>query len=137
MDDPKAPDFAMLRAVEILAQMHERARTRNNPPPPQLDFTLAFQSERLELRLGDTTRASVEEILGTAFSYPARGWHTYAVRARPRSFLSLFYRRHTLLAAEIYVPRAERVPQIALVDAGDLRLEPGSVAIGTSVDAMP
>ena len=137
MDDPTAPDFAMLRAVESLAQMHDRARTRPNAPSPQLDFPIALQSDRLALRLGETKRSAVEALLGTGFSYPVRGWHTYAVQARHRAFLSLFYRDGALLGAEVYVPRAQGPPKIAAAPTGDFRLQPGDVGIGAPIDAVP
>ena len=127
----------MLRAVEILAQMHDRARTRPNAPSPQLEFPIVLQSDRLALRLDETTRAAVEALLGTGFSYPVRGWHTYAVQAPQRAFLSLFYRNGTLLGAEVYVPRAQGPPKLAPAATGDLRLQPGDVGIGAPIDAIP
>lgn len=131
------PDFAMLRAVEVLAQMHERARRRENTPPAPLDRPVVLHSARIAFALGKTTRPQVERELGVAFSYPARGWHTYATKESGRTcLLSAFYKEGTLVAAELYVPRSERTPSLAPRDFGGFRLEPGGVAIGMHVDAV-
>lgn len=128
----------MLRAVEILAQMHDRARRRPNVPPPALDRAVVLQSERFTIEVGKTERAQMEKALGIAFSYPARGWHTYAVReGSRRCLLSLFYRDGLAVAAELYVPRSERAPDLEPRDFGGFRLEPGSVAIGLQASAVP
>jgi len=138
MGEKPPPDFAMLRAVEILASMHERARTSENVPPPPLDRPVILQSERIALQVGTTQRADVERNLGVAFSYPARGWHTYATKERGvRCLLSLFYKSGALVAAELYVPRSDRAPALAPRDFGGMRLEPGGVHIGMPVSAIP
>jgi hypothetical protein len=131
------PDFAMLRAVEVLAQMHELARRRENIPPAPIDRPVVLHSTRIAFELGKTTRPQVERELGIAFSYPARGWHTYATKESSRTcLLSAFYKEGTLVAAELYVPRSERAPALAPRDLGGFRLEPGGVAIGMHVDAI-
>lgn len=131
------PDFAMLRAVEVLAQMHDRARRRENIPPVPLDRPVVLHSTRIAFQVGETTRPCVERELGTAFSYPARGWHTYATRESGRAcLLSAFYKEGTLVAVELYVPRSERAPSLAPRDLGGFRLEPGGIAIGMHVDAV-
>ena len=127
----------MLRAVEILARMHERARRAPNTPPPLLDRPVLLQSERITFTLGTTRREAVERELGIAFSYPVRGWHTYASRERTgTALLSLFYKDAVLVAAELYVPRGNLTPQLAPRDFGGFRLEPGSVTLGTHADAV-
>jgi hypothetical protein len=142
MPDRSPPDFAMLRAVEVLAQMHERARKKRNTPPPPLDRPVVLHSTRIAFELGKTTRGQVERELGIAFSYPVRGWHTYGTREGGKMcLLSLFYRsqdteRATLLAAELYVPRSDRAPALSPRDLGGFRLEPGGVAIGIHVDSI-
>jgi hypothetical protein len=137
MSDKPAPDFAMLRAVEVLAQMHERARRRENSPPKPLDRPVVLHSTRIAFQIGKTTRAQVERELGVAFSYPARGWHTYASRESARTcLLSAFYKEGTLVAAELYVPQSDRAPSLAPRDLGGFRLEPGGIAIGMHADAV-
>lgn len=127
----------MLRAVEILARMHERARQKPNAPPPLLDRPVVLQSESITFALGNTRRDAVERELGVAFSYPVRGWHTYASRERTgTSLLSAFYKDAVLVAVEVYVPQGNLTPQLAPRDFGGFRLEPGSVTIGTHADAV-
>lgn len=128
----------MLRAVELLAQMHERARKMPNRPPPKLDRPVVLHSPSLAFETGKTQRAVVERALGVAFSYPARGWHTYATKENGLScLLSLFYKDATLLAVELYVPRSDRAPALEPRDFGGFRLEPGGAEIGMRVEALP
>ncbi len=128
----------MLRAVEILARIHERARRTTNVPPRALDRAVVLQSDRLTFEVGKTTRDDVERELGVAFSYPARGWHTYATKeSGRRCLLSAFYRHRTLAAVELYVPQSANPPALEPRDLGGLRLEPGGVCIGKSPGAMP
>jgi hypothetical protein len=137
MSDRPPPDFAMLRAVEVLAQMHERARRRANSPPAKLDRPVVLHSTRIVFELAKTTRVQVERELGIAFSYPARGWHTYATKESGSTcLLSAFYKEGTLVAAELYVPRSDRTPSLAPRDLGGFRLEPGGIAIGMQADAI-
>lgn len=127
----------MLRAVELLAQMHERARRRSNTPPTPLDRPVVLHSTRIVFALSNTTRERVERELGIAFSYPARGWHTYATREGSTAcLLSAFYKDDALVAAELYVPRSDRAPSLAPRDLGGFRLEPGGIAIGMNADAV-
>lgn len=128
----------MVRAVEILANIHERARNRRNEPPPPLERPVLLHSPRIALQLGATQRPAVEHELGVAFSYPARGWHTYGVADSSRlALLSLFYRKAVLVAAELYLPRGERTPALTARDLGAFALEPGGVRLGTSPDLVP
>ncbi len=137
MSDKSPPDFAMLRAVEVLAQMHERARRRKNTPPAPLERPVVLHSTRIAFQTGKTTRAQVERELGIAFSYPARGWHTYAIKESGRTcLLSAFYKEGTLVAVELYVPRSDRAPSLSPRDLGGFRLEPGGVAIGMQIDSV-
>jgi hypothetical protein len=137
MTDKPAPDFAMLRAVEVLAQMHERARRRENTPPAPLDRPVILHSTRIAFELGKTTRPQVERELGIAFSYPARGWHTYASKESGQTcLLSAFYKEGTLVAVELYVPRSDRAPSLAPRDLGGFRLEPGGIAIGMQAGSV-
>ncbi len=128
-----APDFAMQRAVEILAQVYEKGRARRNVPPAPLDRPVVLANERLVFTLGMTTRAEVEKAFGVAFAYPIRGWHTYAAREDGRRyFLSLFYADAALVALEYYLPKADRAPNLAARDYGAFRLSPGDVALGAA-----
>ena len=131
------PDFAMLRAVEILAQMHERVRHSPNIPPAPIDRPIVLHSERLAFTVGRTKRVDVERELGVAFSYPARGWHTYASKeTKERCLLSAFYKNGVLVAVELYVPRGPHAPNLESRDFGGFRLEPGSVHVGMLTNAI-
>lgn len=121
----------MLRAVEILAQMHGRAWRNRNAPPAPIDRPVVLQSERLALQVGTTQRATVERELGIAFSYPTRGWHTYATNeSGERCLLSAFYKNDVLVAVELYAPRAAQAPNLEPRNLGGFTLEPGGVRIG-------
>lgn len=138
MSEKPPPDFAMLRAVEILAKMHERVRHTPNTPPAPIDRPVVLQSERLTLHVAKTTRAGVERELGVAFSYPARGWHTYATNeSGTRCLLSAFYKNGILVACELYVPRGPHAPNLEARNFGGFRLEPGGVRVGMPVNAIP
>jgi hypothetical protein len=135
--EPPAPDFAMQRAVEILAQAYEAGRARRNVAPAPLDRAVVLANERVVLTLSTTTRADVERAFGIAFSYPMRGWHTYAAREEGRRyFLSLFYVDAALIALEYYVPKADRAPALAARDYGAFRLSPGDVALGAAFASL-
>jgi hypothetical protein len=135
--EPPAPDFAMRRAVEILAKVYEANRARRNVPPTPLDRPVVLANERLVFALGTTSRAEVERAFGVAFAYPMRGWHTYAAREDGRRyFLSLFYSEQTLVALEYYVPKTDRAPSLAARDYGPFRLSPGDVALGAPTSAL-
>lgn len=127
----------MLRAVEILAKMHERVRQSPNTPPAPIERPIVLQSERLTFRVGSTKRSDVERELGTAFSYPARGWHTYASKeSQQRCLLSALYKNGILVAVELYVPRGANAPNLEARDLGGFRLEPGSVRVGTPITSI-
>ncbi len=132
-----APDFAMLRAVEILASIVERSRQSPVPPPP-CDKPVVLFSEAFALGVNTTMRADVERCLGIGFSYPARGWHTYGVRGAnsPRLLLSLFYSKNRLAAAELYLPRVARAPRLQPQDA-HFRFVPGEIEVGMPVTSLP
>jgi hypothetical protein len=136
-DDPNAPDFAMQRAVEILATIYERNRERRDAPAPPMDKPILLFNETIALEVGATTRESVERELGIAYAYPARGWHTYCCggRAGTREFLSLFYSEGRLASAELYVPKSERAPALAKRDL-HFRFVPGEIALGMPTTAL-
>jgi hypothetical protein len=130
-------DLAMQRAVEILARVYEAGRARPNVPPAPLDRPVVLANERLVLALATTTRREVEHAFGVAFSYPMRGWHTYAAREQGRrNFLSLFYSDSGLVALEYYVPKIDRAPGLAARDYGPFRLSPGEVALGAATSSL-
>ena len=141
--DEPAPDFAMQRAVEILAHVYEANRARRNacPEPVEgpapLDRPVVLANERLVFALAATMRTEVERTFGVAFAYPMRGWHTYAAREEGRRyFLSLFYAEQKLVALEYYLPKAVRAPTLAARDYGPFRLSPGDVALGAPTSAL-
>ncbi len=128
----------MTRAVEILASIYERNRRSPQAPPPATDRPLVLFSETVAFDVTRTTRAQVERALGTAFAYPARGWHTYAVRGdrSQRLLLSAFYSGERLISAELYLPKVKRAPNL---QARDLRFRviPGEIEIGKPVTVLP
>ncbi len=131
-DDP-----AMLRAVEILAQIHDRVRNTPNKPTPSLKTPVVLRSDRITFELRKTLRPHVERELGTAFSYPAHGWHTYATKETGKDcLLSAFYKDDALIAVELYVPRTGSTPSLAARDLGGFRLDPGGIPIGASAEAI-
>ena len=137
-DDAPTPDFAMLRAVEILANIYERARKAQDAPPPPSDVPIVLFSEAIALRVGTTTRAQVEKALGIAFSYPARGWHTYCVKGTrgEKLFASIFYSESGMAAAELYVPKVDRAPNLTKRDL-HFRLVPGEISVGMPFTGLP
>lgn len=132
------PDFAMLRAVEILASIYERQYKLENAPPPPSDKPIYLFSEVLALDVTATVKADVERALGLAFSYPAMGWHTYGVRGRDatRLLLSCFYSKDRLAAAELYIPKADRAPKLTPQNA-HFRLVPGEIECGVPTTSLP
>jgi len=129
-----APDFAMVRAVEILAKIAEGKRPAYAPPPP-IDRPMLFFSEDVAFEIGTTKRADVERAIGIAFSYPVRGWHTYAGGGPKHPLLSAFYKDGVLVAVELYVPRSDRAPKLA-ARASTFRLVPGELTIGMAPTAL-
>lgn len=138
MSEKPPPDFAMLRAVEILAQMHDRVRQKPNRPPAPIERPVVLHSERLTLAVAKTKRVDVERELGIGFSYPARGWHTYASNeSGQRCLLSAFYKNGILVAAELYVPRGPLAPNLQARNLGGFRLEPGGIRVGMQTSIVP
>jgi hypothetical protein len=137
VSDERPPDFAMLRAVEILAKIAETNTAKRNVPPTPIDRPVVLANENLAFAVGATTRAQVEKAFGIAFAYPMPGWHTYAAREDGRRyFLSLFYSGGTLVAVEYYLPKLDRAPALAARDYGAFRLSPGDVALGAATTAL-
>jgi hypothetical protein len=138
MSEEKPPDFAMLRAVEILADIHERQYTKANVPPPPLDRPVVLFNETCAIQIG-TSEEDVRAKLGWGFAYPTRGWHTYAVAGESgeRLLLSLFYKNRALIAAELYVPKTDRTPNLEPRRLGAFRFTPGEIRVGMPVTSIP
>lgn len=138
MSESTPPDFAMQRAVEILANIYERNQQSNDVPPPPVDKPIVLFNETISFDVTKTTREEVERALGIAFSYPTRGWHTYCVRGPEggRLFASLFYSEGTLAAAELYVPKVDRAPKLQPQNLA-FRFVPGEIAVGKPITSLP
>lgn len=138
MSEGPTPDFAMQRAVEILANIYERQQKSSDVPPPPADKPIVLFNETIAFDVTRTKRADVERRLGVAFSYPARGWHTYCVRGSDgaKLFVSAFYSGDALIAAELYVPKVERAPKLEPRDL-TFRFVPGEIAVGKPVTSLP
>lgn len=138
MSEGPTPDFAMQRAVEILAGIYERQQKSSDVPPPPVDKPIVIFNETIAFDVTRTQRSDVERALGVAFSYPARGWHTYCVRGPEgaRLFASLFYSGASLIAVELYVPKVERAPNLAPRDL-NFRFVPGEIAVGRPITSLP
>jgi hypothetical protein len=136
-EDRPAPDFAMVRAVEILASIATRSRSAPIVPPPPIDRPVILFNEMRTFEIGKTTRREVERDLGVGFTYPAKGWSTYAVRfGGTRRLLSAIFRHDVLTGVEFYLPKGDGAPALAPRDWGDFRLIPGEVSIGMALTSL-
>jgi hypothetical protein len=136
-DDRPPPDFALLRAVEILAGLAERKRDTPLTPPPPIDRPVILFNETRSLQLGKTTRREVQRSFGPGAAYPSAGWWTYALRfGGSRRLLSIIFHADILSGVELYVPKAKSVPELTPNFWGDFRLVPGEVAIGAPLAAL-
>jgi len=138
MSEGPTPDFAMQRAVEILASIYERQHKTDDVPPPPVDKPIVLFSETIAFDVTRTHRHDVERALGIAFAYPTRGWHTYCVRGPggARLFASLLYSEDALVAAELYLPKVDRAPKLEPRDL-TFRFVPGEIAVGKPVTSLP
>jgi hypothetical protein len=131
------PDFAMVRAVEIMAQIAEKRLKAPNVPPPPIDVPVILFNENIRFQIGVTKRADVVRELGTGFSYPAKGWDTYGARENnERRLLSAFYKDDLLVGVEYYAPQTDAAPKLAPRELGEFRLIPGEVRIGLAVVSL-
>jgi hypothetical protein len=136
-DDRPPPDFAMLRAVEILAGLAERKRDTPLTPPPPIDRPVILFNETRALQLGTTTRRDVQRSFGQGAAYPSAGWWTYALRfGGSRRLLSIIFRADVLSGVELYLPKVKSVPDLAPNFWGDFRLVPGDVALGVPLATL-
>jgi hypothetical protein len=135
--DRPPPDFAMVRAVEILAAIAEKRLRQPNVPPPPIDVPVILFNENIRFQTGLTRRDDVVRALGTGFAYPAKGWDTYSFReGRERRMLSAFYKDDVLVGVEFYVPMTDTVPNLAPRDIGAFRLVPGEVHVGSAIVSL-
>jgi hypothetical protein len=131
------PDFAMVRAVEILAAIAEKRLRQPNVPPPPIDVPVILFNENIRFQTGLTRRKDVIRALGTGFAYPAKGWDTYSFReGRERRMLSTFYKDDVLVGVEFYVPMTDTVPNLAPREMGEFRLVPGEVHVGSAIVSL-
>lgn len=136
-DKQPPPDFAMLRAVEILAQIAEKQMASASILPPPLDVPLVLFNENIMFVIGKTPRSNVTNALGPGYAYPAKGWDTYAMREHnARYLLSALYRDDVLVGVDYYVPNPSSVPELAPRTFGDFRLVPGQIAIGADLTRL-
>jgi hypothetical protein len=139
MSDEKKPppDFAVLRAVEILAQLAEKQLSSASVLPPPLDVPIILFNENIMFVIGKTQRSSVINALGAGYAYPAKGWETYAMRENnTRYLLSALYREHVLVGIDYYLPKANSVPELGARNFGEFRLLPGQIAIGSDITKL-
>ena len=136
-DGRPPPDFAMVRAVEILAQIAEKRLKARNVPPPPIDVPVILFNENVRFQIGVTKRDEVIRALGTGYPYPAQGWDTYAIReARSRQLLSAFYSDGVLVGVEYYTPKTKTAPELAARELGEFRLIPGQIKIGSAIVSL-
>lgn len=157
----RPPDFALLRAVEILEKI-AKERARPIAPPPPVEHPIVLASDRLTLQIGKTRRREIERVIGRGTAYPAKGFHSYAVAppadSRPsgassalrtsypketqpdgapkRWLLSVFYRGDLLFGVEHYIPKVKGIPPMPLSTPGIVRLEPGGFRLGGALNAL-
>ena len=138
-DEKPAPDFAMVRAVEVLAKMAERMRMQPVAQPRPLDRPVVLFNEAQQFAVGVTRRGEVERSLGIGFPFPYKGWSTWGVMGsgNARWLLSALYRNDVLAAVEHYVPKSDvSGPALAPRNLGGFRFVPGEVRLGMAVSSL-
>jgi hypothetical protein len=136
-NDRPPPDFAMLRAVEILAGIAERNRETPLIPPPPIDRPVILFNESRRLELNVTTRRDVQRNFGAGAAYPSAGWWSYALRfGGSKRLLSIIFRTDVLSGVELYLPKGQQVPALRPNFWGDFRLVPGEVALGSALSGL-
>jgi hypothetical protein len=139
----RPPDFALLRAVEILERI-AKERMQPNAPPPMVDYPVTLACERCTLAIGKTRRRDVERAFGRGYDYPAKGFRSYAVApyetqaddAPKRWLLSVFYRGDLLFGVEHYIPKVKSIPPMALTTPGTLAIQPGGFKLQGPLNAL-
>jgi hypothetical protein len=128
------PDFAMVRAVEILTQIAEKQRKAAHVLPPPIDVPIILFNEHIMCVVGKTQRAAVIAELGPGYGFPAKGWETYAMHeGNTRCLLSALYRDDVLVGADYSVAPANRVPELRARNFGEFRFVPGQIMIGSDM----
>jgi hypothetical protein len=131
------PDFAMVRAVEIIAQIAEKLMNSASVLPPPIDVPVILFNENIMFVVGKTQRESVAKVLGKGYAFPAKGWETYAMRENQnRYLLSALYNEETLVGVDYFVPNPSSVPELSPRNFGEFRLVPGQVSIGSDMTRL-
>jgi hypothetical protein len=128
------PDFAMVRAVEILAQIAEKQLKSAHVLPPPIDVPIILFNEHIMFVIGKTQRAAVIAELGPGYAFPTKGWESYAMHeGTTRCLLSALYRDDVLVGVDYYVAPANRVPELRAGNFGEFRFVPGQIMIGSDM----
>jgi hypothetical protein len=128
------PDFAMVRAVEILAQIAEKQLKSAHVLAPPIDVPIVLFNEHVMFVIGKTQRTAVIGELGPGYGFPTKGWETYAMHeGTTRCLLSARYDEGLLAGVDYYVAPANRVPELRARNFGEFRLVPGQVMIGSDM----
>jgi len=131
------PDFAMVRAVEILAQIAERQLKSAHVLPPPIDVPIILFNEHVMFVIGRTQRAAVVAELGQGYAFPTKGWESYAMHeGTTRCLLSALYNDEVLVGVDYYVAPANRVPELRARNFGEFRFVPGQIMIGSDMLAL-
>ena len=130
------PDFAMVRAVEILAQIAEKQLKSAHVLPPPIDVPIILFNEHIMFVIGKTQRSAVIAELGPGYAFPTKGWETYAMHeGSTRCLLSALYNNDVLVGVDYYVA-GNRVPELRVGNFGQFRLVPGQIMIGGDMLAL-
>ncbi|MBV8424547.1 MAG: hypothetical protein JO349_05110 [Candidatus Eremiobacteraeota bacterium] len=138
MSERPPPDFAMIRAVEIMAKFIEQQIGKPPVPPAPIDRPVVLFNENLSFELDKTTRGEVERAFGSGFPYPAKGFHSYGLRhdGKP-ALISAFYDRDDLLiGVEHYYITSKTAPSLAPRAIGTFRMIPGEIALGMATTKL-
>lgn len=132
MSEKPPPDFAMLRAVELMAQFIEEQIGKPPIPPAPIDKPVILFNENLSFALETTTLSEVERSFGSGFPYPAKGFHSFGLRhdGKPALISAFFDRDGLLIGVEHYYVTSKTAPSLAPRAIGTFRLIPGEIALG-------
>jgi hypothetical protein len=129
------PDFAMLRAVEVMARFIEQQIGKPPVPPAPIDRPVILFNENLSFELDKTTRTEVEQTFGTGFPYPAQGFFSYGLRhdGKPALISAFYDKEERLIGVEHYYVTSKTAPKLSPRAIGTFRLIPGEIALGMPV----
>jgi hypothetical protein len=131
MSEKRPPDFAMIRAVEVMAKYIEQQIGKPPVPPAPIDRPVILFNENLAFELNKTARRDVENTFGSGFPYPAKGFHTYGMRHDEKpAMLSVFYKDELVIGLEHYYVTLKSTPSLAPRPMGTFRLIPGEIELG-------